>query len=257
MFGKRRDVTWSRVVELEGAYNVRDIGGYAVADGQHVRRGLVYRSASLAELTDADIEVIDALGVKLVIDLRSSAERAHRPTRMRGEVWARDYETSGADLIRALREGDATPETAALLMAGTYRVLHEEQADSFAELFRRIAVGDLPLLFHCAVGKDRTGAAAALLLTLLGVAPGDIFEDYLLTRQTVERSQADARAALAKAGTIVPDDVLAPIIGVEETYLAAMFSAIDEKYGSVCRYAAKHLGVDNERLDAIRASLLE
>lgn len=247
----------TRVIALDGAYNVRDIGGHATTDGRHVRHGLVFRSASLDHLTDDGIATLEALDVKCVIDLRSTAERAHHTSRVRREVWARDYDTSGANLVRMLREADVTADTAAALMVVTYQGIHEEQADAFTELFRRIAAGELPLLFHCAVGKDRTGAAAALLLTLLGVAPEAVMADYLFTRHSVARSHADARTALASAGAVVQDEVLAPIIGVDETYLAAMFTSIDATYGSVFQYAARALAVDDERLEAIRANLLE
>ena len=248
---------WSRFVALEGGYNIRDIGGYETADGHTVRRGMVFRSASLSALTDDDLETLAPLGIRLAVDLRSTSERERRPTRMTGEVWARDYDTSEAELIRALQRSDLTPALAAEMMRQSYRTLHEEQAESFALLFRRIAAGDLPVIFHCAVGKDRTGVAAALLLTLLGVSRQGVDEDYLHTRLTVHRSHADARAALAKSGTVVPEEVLAAIVGVDVSYLDATFAMIDERYGSVAGYATERLGLNDAELSAIRTQLLE
>src|SRR5262245_42692894 len=65
-----------RHVELDGAQNFRDLGGYATEDGHHVRWGLFYRSDSLANLSDADLAKLHELGIKLVCDFRSDAEKA-------------------------------------------------------------------------------------------------------------------------------------------------------------------------------------
>jgi protein-tyrosine phosphatase len=121
-------------------------------------------------LTVGDIDVIDRLGIRLVIDFRATHERECWPSRGVFPTWARDYDTSNADLGRMLRNPATTVDKCRATMVRTYRDLPEEQAESYTELFHRIAAGDLPILFHCAVGKDRTGVAAALLLALLGVS---------------------------------------------------------------------------------------
>src|SRR5882672_4970576 len=71
---------------LEGAANFRDIGGYATADGRHVRRGVVYRSNQLSDLTADDYRRLSALGIKLVCDFRTDGERHRSPTRWQGEA---------------------------------------------------------------------------------------------------------------------------------------------------------------------------
>src|ERR1044072_7080172 len=69
-------------VNLAGAKNFRDLGGYSTADGHTVRAGLVYRSNKLSELTDADVQSLADLGVTLDVDLRNVVERYEDPDRI-------------------------------------------------------------------------------------------------------------------------------------------------------------------------------
>lgn len=92
-----------------------------------------------------------------------------------------------------LTDPAGTPERGRHLMCRTYEGLPEEQAASHSELFRMIATGRLPLIFHCVVGKDRTGVAAALLLTLLGLPRTIVERDSLATARVIDRLAADAR----------------------------------------------------------------
>ena len=69
----------TRIIDLEGVLNFRDLGGYKAADGRLVRKGQIFRSAELSGLTDADLAAVEALGIKAVFDLRSNEERAARP----------------------------------------------------------------------------------------------------------------------------------------------------------------------------------
>ena len=249
---------WSRFIPVEGGFNVRDLGLYKAGHGSAVRTGLVYRSASLAALTDADLILFSRLGIRTVVDLRSTAERQHRPSQLKVPTWSRDYDSSDADLVRALRDPTTTADVARDYMIATYRNLLDEQAASFAEILRRIARGELPILFHCAAGKDRTGVAAALLLSLLGVSRSVIDEDYLQTRATVDRAIGDARTALAQVGIGDLDDaVLRPILDVDVDYLDAMFKSLEACFGTVEIYAYRQLGLTSGDLAAIRSRLLE
>lgn len=59
-----------REVKLQGAINIRDVGGYATKDGRHVKWGKIYRSAELNNLTDADLLKLQQLGIARVDDFR-------------------------------------------------------------------------------------------------------------------------------------------------------------------------------------------
>ena len=63
-----------RLITLEGAVNFRDLGGYAADGGQRTRWRTLFRADGLGELTEPDLAVLRALGIRTVIDLRSGSE---------------------------------------------------------------------------------------------------------------------------------------------------------------------------------------
>jgi protein-tyrosine phosphatase len=244
---------------LEEAYNLRDLGGVAVQDGRTVRRGMVFRSASLAGLTGAHEAMIVDMGVRLIMDFRSNSERAHRPSGATIRTWSRDYGDGEGDgeRMQAWKMPDLTADHAIALMVGVYRILPEQHADTYAELFRRLAAGETPLLFHCTAGKDRTGVAAALLLELLGASREAIQQDYLRTNATLSQSLEGIKASLANMGISPRDDAaFAPILEVRDVYLEAMFDHVESAYGSVLAYATKRLELTSAEIDAVRRNLL-
>ena len=173
--------TPSRHLEFEGILNFRDLGGYPAGGGRQVAWRRVFRSGGLWEATPADLSKLrEEIGVTSVLDLRDKAEIDKRGC---GPATAglayinvplsTDTGNIGAvELVRAL--GDT----------GKVYVRSMENAGygrRLVECLRAIAEADLPLVFHCSAGKDRTGVLAACLLSVLGVDSGHIVEDYTLT----------------------------------------------------------------------------
>ena len=82
----------------DGIHNLRYYGGYGAADGARVRRGLLYRSGQHRDASDADLELIDRLDIRTIVDLRGVSEREGFPCRRHpefaAEVIAHDGETS-------------------------------------------------------------------------------------------------------------------------------------------------------------------
>lgn len=251
-----------RFVALEGGHNFRDIGGYPTVGGRFVARGRVYRSGTMSELTDGDHVVLEELGLQLVCDFRSTGERTRRPSRFPSipsyEIWSRDYEISGADLVTAIRRPEADASSSRCLMIETYRTLVYEQAPSYAELFRRIACGPLPLIFHCSAGKDRTGIAAALLLDLLGVSRQDIIDDYLLSDLFFARGCAlVAKDPLGDQLSTIAEEVWEPVMRADADYIRAMFETVEARHGSIARFVREELGIDDDVIERIRRRLLD
>jgi protein-tyrosine phosphatase len=256
------DLELERVVPLTGGHNFRDLGGYPTKDGRSVARGLVYRSGTMAELSDEDHAMLDAIGLKVICDFRSSQERDRRPSRLPAmasyEIWARDHQTSTGDVTIALQRPGATADTARAYILEAYRDLAYEQAPSYRELFLRIAQGPLPLVFHCAAGKDRTGIAAALLLDLLGVAHDIIAQDYALTDRFFARGcELVAKDPFGAKLKGIDPAVWEPIMRADPSYLAAMFDAVEQRHGSAQGFLREELGLGDDILEAIRARLLE
>jgi protein-tyrosine phosphatase len=252
---------FDRVLPMEGGHNFRDIGGYRTREGRHVARGLVYRSGTMSELSDSDHAVLDALGLQLVCDLRSTGERARRPSRLPDavtfEIWARDHEMSTGDLMQIVKLPNASAERVRGVMIEAYRNLAYEQAPSYRALFRHIADGALPLMFHCAAGKDRTGIAAALLLDFLGVARTDVIADYSLTDRFFSRGcELVSKDPLGNRLAGVDPQIWEPMMRADPAYLETMFATIEERHGSAEGFLRDELALDSAALDSIRARLL-
>jgi protein-tyrosine phosphatase len=250
-----------RIVPMTGGHNFRDIGGYPTKDGRTTAWGLVYRSGTMAELDDGDRALIQQLGLRAICDFRSSRERDRRPSLLPQsadfEIWSHDYENSGADLINALADPGATAASARALMIELYRHIAYEQKPGFRALFERLASGSLPILFHCAAGKDRTGAAAALLLDMLGVPRETVIEDYVLTDRFFDRGCQLVRTdPWVKRLRDVDPAIWAPMMRADPAYLAMLFETIEARHGSSEGFIRDELGLDAAAIEAIRVRLL-
>ena len=177
----------SRVLVLDGVYNFRDYGGYAVAGGGRIASGKLWRSGQHAEASAADLAAIDAIGLTSVIDLRGNSEREANPC-PRGpafgaQVWHTDGETAGLGLHVEASGGALNANSARRAMIGLYTQLpwRENLRPILACYFTVLLREASPSLVHCVAGKDRTGFAVAVLHRLLGVHQDDVMADYLLT----------------------------------------------------------------------------
>lgn len=243
-----------RIVALEGGSNFRDLGGYLTADGRRVRQGLVFRSAHLGGLTEADRRALADLRVRTIVDLRGVNEAAETPHAIAGldaEILPAAIEPRVGERIRlALERGRATPEVIAGFMTEHYRDYPGRAVPAFRTLFGALSTASRrPLVFHCTAGKDRTGFAAALLLTALGVPWPTVVEDYLHTNAVwtghvgrYPELDAPTRAALIEA---------------RADYLEAAFAALREDHGEVEAFLEAALGLDAGSRHQLRAELLE
>lgn len=243
---------------LEGASNFRDLGGYEGADGRTVKWRQLYRSNSLAALTDADLEHISGLGIRLICDLRREEESVEAPTRLPSAnaplilQLPVGPQRSDSKLYEYLWSGEASEAELRDVMKHIYREFAIKFAPQYAEFMGRVARADqLPLLFHCAAGKDRTGFAAAVILEALGVPRETILEDYALTNEYTRRNLID------KYPQLKSPELFHVMMAANPDYLLASFEAVDESYGSFDRYLTDALGVTPKVREDLRALLLE
>ena len=254
---------FERLPPLEGAFNLRDLGGYATADGRHVRRGMLYRSGTMALLTEADERHLTELGIATVCDLRRPGERAAQPTRWCEPAgvhyWSRDYSETSGVLSEVIHHNEPTPTAMRAAMLQLYREIPADHAPSYRVMFERLLGGHVPLLFNCAAGKDRTGVAAALILHILGVPHATIVEDYLLTNIHADfsRFQGEGRqSAMMQLASRSPE-IVAPLFAADADYLQIMFDTLDRDHGGVDAYLADTLGVGDDARASLRAMLLD
>lgn len=256
-----------RRLPLEGAKNFRDLGGYRADDGRYVRWGLVYRSNYLVDLTPRDFAYLNALGIRLVCDVRSEAERARSP-----DEWVGKAPELFSIPIGPNRDGTLTPEELKQRVAALnnerknstrgYDKLAVDFAPQFGAILRRLAAGDLPAVEHCSSGKDRTGIFSAILLTALGVPRDTVIEDYLLTTRyllapdSIEKTTADLQKIF---GLPEPPDAatVQAIMTTRPETLDAMFKSLNKTYGSFDSYLQDALKLSNSDMATLRQRLLE
>ncbi|MDI3387526.1 tyrosine-protein phosphatase [Streptomyces sp. B-S-A8] len=258
-------------IPLEGAVNVRDLGGLRTAHGGRFRAGQVFRSDSLGKLTDADVEKLAKLGLRTVVDLRGPFEVEHDGADRlpKGvEVTARPVNDLGlyAKTTQAIGSKDPVKQQEMLgdgkaerLMKDIYRsfVTEPESRDQFAATLRDLAhPRQTPLLFHCTSGKDRTGWVSYLVLRAVGVPAATAEKDYL--RSNEYRAEADRRTreGLKAGGYMENPDLLIPLQEVREEYLDAALGEVKREYGSLAGYLSEGLGLDRGTLHRLRGRLV-
>ena len=245
--------TLPRVIALQGASNLRDLGGYPSEGGGHTRFGRVYRSAALATLTDADQATIAALGLRTVCDFRGTEERRRAVSRLPAgiEQYSLPIEPSiGASLRDIAATRAATGEDALSLMRRAYVAYALEWSARYHAMFDLLLQEDrLPLLLHCSAGKDRTGFGSALLLTALGVKWEVVMADYLATNR-LWRGDSELAQAL-------PQDVGEVMLRVYPDLLEVAFGALRREYGSIDRYFERALGLAPPARARLQAMLVE
>ena len=251
---------------LEGGHNFRELGGYEADEGKHVKWGQIWRGIPTAKLTsEADRKLLDSLGLRLILDLRSTEEAQKAP----------DYVPDGARLVQicglcaedgheiAFGPGDIerlmqnTPEGDDIPRAMYRRMLTGNKA--FKELFRALEAGETPVLFHCSAGKDRTGVAAMLILLALGASDETVCADF---EQTNVCRKAEIDAVLQEHAAEIAADPERKrhyygMEGVQPELAPFVLGLIREQFGSAENYLETEYGLTPARLMRLRRMYLE
>ncbi len=260
---------------LEGQPNFRDLGGYETADGRKIRRGLLFRSGELPRLTDADVATLEKLKVKTVVNFLTEKEiESHGNDRLPQGVAAVSLPIAGGDptdggmaaeILKARQKADFS-KIPAELNPEIHRLIIQEADEQYAVLLRTLADGGKqPLVFHCSHGVHRTGTAAAIVLSALDVPWETVREDYLLSNiyrhEEIEKRLGQLRELAAKNQGIKVEDVDMTNINafyvLQPEYIDASLEEIRKQHGSMEAYIRDGLGVEDEVVERLRATLLE
>lgn len=244
--------TPSRSLNLTGATNFRDLGGYQGQQGRTVRWRRLLRSDHLAGLTPQDQRVLADIALARAFDFRGVSERAATPYDLPGVTQhSLTIEPTVIQSLQALQHAGRrlSADDAIAQMQQTFRGFVSSNGPRFAELFRHLLASDAPLVFHCTAGKDRTGFAAALILLALGVPLAVVREDFLLTNTLYRRARTSSALD-------VPEEVLDVLQKVRIEYLEAALQAVDEAHGGVDQYL-EYLGVSARERGQLAAMYLE
>lgn len=237
---------------LKNAANFRDMGGIKLPYGE-VAKGLIYRSNHLCYLDEGDQVKINGLDVGHFIDFRSAEELEAFPPNLASYHDASVHSLairpgSPAAVAEAIANGEMSAAHMVEQMTLIYGRLINEQLPTYKQFFQLLLDAERPVVFNCAVGKDRTGVAAMLLLLSLGADWAAIEADYLVTQQRID-VEAELDRAFSLWGERLPAQAkrawFAPIFQTNLAYLHEGKRALDQTYGDIDGYwQALDLGGD-------------
>ena len=233
---------------LDGLWNARDLGGYAVAGGGRTRFGVFVRSEAPCGLPETTVRALWNYGIRATADLRSRQETSLRPSDLLGTMDCHNCPQGG----RA--ETFSTSE--AVDWQKIYIQRTEDNQPWIRQVLELAAAQEGGLLIHCTTGKDRTGMISCFLLSIAGVSREDIAADYCVSEVYLEPVfDAMRRGALP----FRPGDDSAYDDSIFHTPASAMLGlqdALTARYGSVVEYL-RAAGVSQAVMDAIRAKFVE
>ncbi len=273
----------STLLVFEGLSNVRDLGGMRTKDGRILNTSKLYRSDQLFFATQADLETLNTLGIRVVIDFRSGIEREEKPdpeldgaTNVHLPI-IRDIQAgitrdsqSSKDVMKMIMSGQGMdPAFIDTYMANMYRgfvmdsYANEQYARFIDEVIAALRAGG-SALWHCTAGKDRAGFATAILLEALGVARDDIVEDYLQTNEclagvTKQLVGILSSQAFSSGQTQFDEQTIEAMKGAlghffraDESFLSSAYAAAEEQFGSFDSFLTQGLGIDEAKRDELR-----
>ena len=256
-----------RVITMDSLTNFRDLGGYLTEDGKRTKWGKLLRSAALDSVTDRDVALLQKMGLKTVIDYRTTPEVADHPDRqIEGVVNRRISPMENPNATNTLDTNQSrqmkSAEDAIAMLTGINKML---AGDAYCNSVYRevmnvvLAPAQVPFIQHCTSGKDRVGAGSATILLALGVPRETILEDYMLSNEN-QISANKLGSGVSSAGTEITPEMLkmfAALTKVHKEYLEAFFATIDAKFGGTEGYLKQGLGLTDEDLARVKELYLE
>ncbi|WP_293600385.1 tyrosine-protein phosphatase [Polynucleobacter sp. 39-46-10] len=247
--------------------NLRDLGGYTTLDGRFVVRGKVYRSNEFFGIDEDYLIKLQQLQLKSDVDLRTPAEISAQPDKIpTGVKYIQLNVMADENLIVTPAQIDTLfkdPKLASKKMGGVegveasffalYRdfVLLPSAQKSYRTLFLSLLnTSNVPVVFHCTNGKDRTGWATAALLTLLGVSKEEVLSDYLRSNEyLLPLHQNEIDRFISNGGD---SGIPAALFGVKRKYLEVSFDEMHRRYGTIEEYFAQGLSINTAQQEQLR-----
>lgn len=253
-----------RVVEVQGAENVRDLGGIPVFGGRVVKPRLLYRGSALGALAAEGVDVLfRQRGVTCVVDLRCGWERTAKPdVEVPGvenlHIPFYDQEKVGIEYTEPAEGTKVVGRDVACDPDRFYRSLANpltvgQMRQCLDEIFSRVAEGK-PVYVHCSGGKDRAGIMTLLVLTVLGASPEAIRDDYLLTNESRDKNYQEnyerflnfAEGNEQRARELVDSHRARP------ENLQAFYEVVCQRYGCMEDFLEEKLGMSAARCAWLR-----
>ncbi len=267
-------------IPLEAIPNARDLGGYKTVDGRCIKDKKLIRSGTLGALTKKDIDLlVNQYDLKVIIDLRTKAERSENPDPIIDGVNSYHIPILKEEAFGITREGEtnaASKETfdySEMLLNHIEKMGEDE--NNLGNLYAEFVESEYSLsqykkffdfiiqheegavLWHCTAGKDRVGTTCALLLRILGVDMETIMGDFLLTNEFLkEQTNHIVKQVKEKTSEERIINLVAKLNSVEACYLEDFFNTIDKDYGSFDAFVTLKLGITDEKVEVLKEKYL-
>ncbi|GLQ09717.1 protein-tyrosine-phosphatase [Devosia yakushimensis] len=243
-------IAFDRHMPLADTHNIRDLGGYARADGGSTQWRRILRGDSLSHLREAGRAHLLAQGLSTVIDLRGPHETAGEPNPFQGHASV-DYRNIALfDALAPIAAGDAGFD-----MGARYREALDRCGDRLAEVLRAIAAAPQGIvLFHCTAGKDRTGIVSAMLLLLSGVSEADVAKDYTLTATLADPLIARLRLVAQARG--LDDAHIDRVLSSDAATMMDMLQYLRLQHGGIAAYGTA-IGLARTDIDTLVSRLCD
>lgn len=247
-----------RLLNIKNGYNFRDLGGYQTKDGHFVKWDKLLRTGSLANLSPADQQLLESIPVSIDIDLRSPAEVRQSPDKRLQTASYHHLSVFDADETDASHSDEEVakrmkePGNGYRHMLTVYKrmaTISSAQA-AFQALFSLLLENKQSgaILFHCTAGKDRTGMAAFLILSALGVPEDTIMQDYLLTNKVTQEVRTkwlnELRGRLDQLGadeTFIENRAALSSVNID--YLSTAIKTIKSEFGDIDHYLTDYINL--------------
>jgi protein-tyrosine phosphatase len=240
-----------RHIELDGAVNFRDIGGYVTSTGQSVRWGAVYRADGLSDLSEADHAIMRSLGIRTVIDLRTTFE-FENGTFPTSEVPVSLHHLPLMESVPDPKHFKTIPG----FLASSYVEMLEQAGPHIAFALTLLASPEnQPAIVHCTVGKDRTGVLVAVILGVLGIDDQTIIDDYALSARAMDEVRERLVRRFPDAEDLIRDHA-DEILSARPENMEFLLAGVHQQWGSMEDYA-RSIGVSSEAIASLRSALLE
>ncbi len=262
-------------ISLKSIQNARELGGYVAADGRRIKNGVLLRTASLNSISDDDICLLtDTYHLQHIVDFRMEVElpdaedptidgvQYHHLDVIDMAAWNfEDYaqpEISKPDVMQIVRLSVQTGMMNENMYIGF--LANDKGKKAFSAFFRILLEADSnrSVLWHCTSGKDRTGLAAMLLLSALGVEEDVIIEDYLLTNEYNAKRIAGMKQLLRSKGCddAYIDKAILVFDAVDERFMQNAIHYLKKEYGSIIGYIRDGLLISQEEIHILKEKYL-
>jgi protein-tyrosine phosphatase len=255
--------------ELAGVRNFRDVGGLPATDGRRVRFGVLFRSGHLAHATAEDAAFLAGLGLHTVFDFRNAADQKLEGPDVtlpgvRNVNLPLSDPADGAEFWKMVRDGDLDQLREILdggkgadRMIASYRSIITDRTAEHSRVLHALAEDSVPVLMHCAAGKDRAGLSIAVTLLALGVERDAIVEDYLKSNEKHRRYKVKRSGTSDAAYSAEVMELLSPLFDARAEYLTAAFETVERTWGGVDAYLERGLRITPGTRERLRDRLLD